>query len=89
MRISNELQGPLPASWIGHTRWKISVKLNLIRQVVTLVQSHMQTDGQMDGHVPYLYNMTDFRQAYKKVWQTDGQTTDTQTEPFIELHGRS
>ena len=30
MRIFNELQGPLPVSWIGHTRCIISVKLKLI-----------------------------------------------------------
>ena len=30
---------------IEHTRWTISEKLKLIRQVVTPVQSHMLTDG--------------------------------------------
>ena len=49
MCIFNELQGPLPASWIGHTRWIISVKLKL------------WTDRR---HAPY-HNTTDFRLAYK------------------------
>ena len=56
MHISNELQGPLPISWIGCTRCIISVKFKLIRQVGTPVESHMlmdrrmdeRTDGQMD-----------------------------------------
>ena len=52
MHIFNELQGSLPASWIGHTRWIISVKLKLIRLVVTPVQSHILTDRRMDGR-PY------------------------------------
>ena len=49
MRIFNELWGPLPVSWIRHTRCIISVKLKLIWQVVTPVESHMLTDGRMDG----------------------------------------
>ena len=45
MCIFNKLQGPLPASWFGRTRCIISVKLKLIRRVVTPVESHMLTDG--------------------------------------------
>ena len=61
MRIFNELQGPLPVSWIWRIRWIISVKLKLMRQVVTPVERHMLTDRR---HAPY-HNMTDFRQAHK------------------------
>ena len=64
-------QGPLLVSWIVHTRWIISVKFKLIRQVITPAESHMLTDGQMDGRsdgrfAPY-HNMTDFRQADKNI----------------------
>ena len=63
MLIFNELQGPLPVSWIGHTRWIISVKLKLIWLVVTPVQSHMLTDRRMTRAIPYV--TTDFRWSYK------------------------
>ena len=61
--IFNVLQGPV--SWIGHTRWIISVKLKLFRQGVIPVESHMVTDGR---HALY-HNTTDFRGAYKKNWR--------------------
>ena len=65
MRIFNEFQGPLPVLRIGHTKLIISVKLKLIRRVVTLVECHMLTDGQTDGrHAPY-HNTTDFHRAHK------------------------
>ena len=66
MSIFDELQFPLPTSWIGRTRWIIYVKLKLNQHVVTPVESHMLIDGRTDGrHAPY-HNTTDFRRAYKE-----------------------
>ena len=56
MRIFDELQDPLPVSWIRHTRWIISEILKLIRQVVTPVQSQMLTDGRRDGRMSLSMN---------------------------------
>ena len=53
MRMFNELQGLLPVTWIGRTRWITSVILKLTRQVVTLVESHIITDVRTNRAIPY------------------------------------
>ena len=68
VHIFNELQGPLPVSWTwGRTRWIISMKLKLIGQVVTPVESHMSMDGRTDRQMdqPCHTMIRDFRQAYE------------------------
>ena len=58
MRIFNVLQGQLPVSWIGRTRCTISLKLKLIWQAVTPVESHMLTDRRTNGRTDDMCHTT-------------------------------
>ena len=55
MRILSGLQGQLPVSWIRQSRQMISVKLKLMQQLVTVVESSILTATRQDSAMPQLY----------------------------------
>ena len=77
MHIFNELQGPLPASWIGRTRWIISVKSKLIRLV------HGYTDRE-----PYVIGWTD-EMRLTKIQPTFVWRIKNVTHSWVQNHLRN